>query len=511
MKKKYILIPIACVTLLIAITVCVAIMLRSSYLQKSPYDHISDTVYNGVEIVGEDGLFYLVKNGQKISNGYISLKSVNDLYPDIDGLICQGKDVVLFDYYIARTNESPDHLLVSSDGTEILIVGESYSLDTQSTRLPFLVFTNNANGTKAAVSLQRLDSDISYKSGNEITLRPFKSINAIQTSADMATAAYLEAEDISDKQQKSYFRSDGIKITTGEDVSTITLRKKSEPNVEYTYLHNITEQSIVSINGDVIALGVIERYRTDDAQWQSALCFNSDTSAYHIVVFSPDKTFTLSAMTYDLNTLSFFGNCVIAGNVTTATVDIIGLSGATLGSYTSVTPNGKTLAAQNADGSFSYLNTDGKVLMTGNYQDMTCVDSLSNEKCTVFSSETYDQNNGSQYYHFTKEHSEVLTLDVSSLVISTLHSDYPTFLVNRDGRLSILSPFSATKESAQYDHVSLNDHNGVVWILAQSYERGIINIIDPLTAKAVTSIVCSDEDIYLLWLEVEDVSLPTSL
>ena len=97
MKKKYIFIPLICVTLLIATVICVAIALRSSYLEKLPYDHLSDRVYNGVEIVGENGEFYLVKNGQKISSGYASLMSVNDLYGDIDELLTSGKEVFLFD------------------------------------------------------------------------------------------------------------------------------------------------------------------------------------------------------------------------------------------------------------------------------------------------------------------------------------------------------------------------------------------------------------------------------
>ena len=457
MKKKYILIPLVCVTLLIAIIICVAIALRSSYLEKLPYDHVSDTVYNGVEIVGDDGSFYLVKNGEKISAGYASLKSVNDLYGDVDELLSQGKEVFLFDYYIARTHENADYLLVSSQGDEVRISGDNYSLDAQSTHLPFLVFTNNTNGSKAAISLYRLDSDISYKSGNELTLRPFKAVRATLTQSDLATAAYLETDDVSDKPQKSYFRSDGIKITTGEDVSTVTLHKKEDPSLSYTYFYNATEQSIVYLDGTLIASGIIERRRADSTECQAAYCFNPDTEAYHTVIFSPSKTFTLSAAKYDLNTVSFFGDCVLASNISDGKVEVIGLLGTSLGSYTSVTPTGNVLSAQNADGSFCYLNPEGKILMTGNYGDMLTVDALSNKECTVFSSASYNENNEGSYYHFTKENHDLLTLDVSSLEISALHTDYPSFLIKKDGKFSVFAPFSATKESAKFDSVSLND------------------------------------------------------
>ena len=111
MKKKYIIIPTVCVAVLIAIIVCVALILNTGYLKKLPYDHVNSSVYNGIEVVGDDGLFYLVRDGKKLSKGYVSLQSVNDFYPDSDrdGLLDAartGKQVTLFDYYLAKSEDS---------------------------------------------------------------------------------------------------------------------------------------------------------------------------------------------------------------------------------------------------------------------------------------------------------------------------------------------------------------------------------------------------------------------
>ena len=74
MKKRYILIPLACVLALVVIVVAIAIALKASYLEKLSYDHVSENVYNNVEVVGDEGLFYLVKDGKKASDGYVSLR-----------------------------------------------------------------------------------------------------------------------------------------------------------------------------------------------------------------------------------------------------------------------------------------------------------------------------------------------------------------------------------------------------------------------------------------------------
>lgn len=514
MKKKYILIPLICVIILIAIIVTVAVSMRTGYLEKLPYDHIGSTVYNGVEIVGDDGLFYLVKDGKKLSDGYASLKSVNDYYENIKELTEKGKQVTLFDYYIARTAENSDYMLISSDGDKAIISGDSYSLDEESTCLPYLVFTNNSNGLKSAISLQRLDSDVSYKSGNELTLRPFKSIKTFSTAENSSLCSYLETEDISDGSQKSYFRSDGIKITSGESIETITLYKKNDSKTKYVYFYNIDEQKIISTAGELVANNITERFRITADSWQYVLCSNANPEELYAVVFSPEKIFTLSAENYALDTVTAFEEYITVKKKTSDVTDVIGIGGITLGTYTSVYFNGSILTAANTDGSYSYIGSDGTPIMHGAYGDMQPIEALSCDSCTVFSSESYNSNNKSVYYHFARGSSALYSVDIADFEIELLDSDTASYLLKKsvDGKMryTFLAPFSSAKLSRSYDAYSLNRHNGVTWLLAESYSEGIIDIVDTTTAKAVFSLSVSDEDFAKYsFSHVDNVALAT--
>lgn len=498
MKKKYILIPLICFIILIAITVTVAVSMRTGYLEKLTYDHIANTVYNGVEIVGEDGLFYLVKDGKKLSDGYASIKSVNDYYENIKELTEKGKQVTLFDYYIARTAENSDYMLISSNGDKVVISRDSYSLDEENTRMPYLVFTDNSNGLKSAISLQRLDSDISYKSGNELTLRPFKSIKTFSTSENSSMCTYLETEDISDGSQRSYFRSDGIKITSGESIETITLYKKNDSKTKYVYFYNIDEQKIISTSGELVAGNITERFRITAESWQYVLCDSANSEERYATVFSPEKKFTLSSDDYALDTVTAFESCITVQKNTESTADVIGITGVTLGTYTSVQANGCVLTASNTDGSYSYIGQDGTPIMHGAYGDMQPIEALSCDSCTVFSSAQYNSHNSSVYYHFARGGSAVYTLNITDSEIELLDSDTSSYLIkkNADGKTgyTFLAPFSTVKTSREYNAYSLNRHNGVTWLLAENYSDGIIDIVDTVTAKAVFSLNASDED-----------------
>ena len=494
MKKKYILIPIICIVVLIGVITAVMLLNQSNYLKKLPYDHVSTTSYNGVEIVGEEGLFYLVKDDKKVSKGYASLKSVNDYYGDIEELIKQGKKVKIFDYYIAHTSENSDYLIVNSEGDEVYISGDSYSLDATSTKLPFLVFVNNTNGLQAAVSLDRLDSDISYKSGNELTLRPFKRISAQITCDSSANCAYLETEDISDSSQKSYFRSDGIKITSGADISITRLYKENEPHTSYVYFYNATDKKLLSASGELISQDITERYKAGDENWQYTFSIDAQTSRSYITVFSPSKVFTLSSNEYYLNTFAYAGNCVTAIKISTSKYEIIGLSGTSIGSYSSARINGTAFTVQNHDGSYSCLDKNGNVIMTGNYPDMTLVPELSGDKYSVFSSPMYDTANNSRYYHFAKAGAGHYSLNTEGLEISVLEPDHSSFIIKKENKYSVFAPFSTAKTSAEYDTVSVHNQNGVIWCLAENYKNGKIDIVDPLTAMAALSINCSEEE-----------------
>ena len=311
MKKKYIIIPVVCVLALVAIIISVALILNTGYLKRLSYDHMNPNVYNGVEVVGDDGLFYLVKDGKKVSKGYVSLQSVNDLYSkSLLEAARNGKSVVLFDYYLAKAEENSNYMLVNSEGEEVTVMGESLSLDRETTRLPYLVFTDNSNGRKAVISLHRLDSDLSYKSGNELTLRPFKDVTPGRVSDDSVLYTYLVTNDIADEQQTSYFGADGIKLSSGKEIYPIELFAKSNGQ-RYLYFYNVDDKKIFSVNGELVATDVVQIFREAASDWKYALCYNEESESSRIVIFSPQRSLSLSDKDYDLTTHWDSVNCLV--------------------------------------------------------------------------------------------------------------------------------------------------------------------------------------------------------
>ena len=509
MKKRYIIIPTVCIAVLIAIIVCVALILNTGYLKKLPYDHVNSSVYNGIEVVGDDGLFYLMKNGKKISKGYVSLQSVNDFYTysDDGGLLDAartGKQVTLFDHYLAKAEDSSAYILVDAQGEELKITGESLSLDKKKTRLPYLVFTDNSNGRKCVISLFCLDSDLSYQSGSELTLRPFKSVSIEGASEKSALYEYLVTEDITEEEEKSYFTQDGIKITSGMQLSSFSLISKTEKR-EYVYVYNADDQKIFSAKGELVASDVSEILRTEYTDWRYAVCNNAESGKSRIVVISPRRAISLSDEDYKLQTVWALDNCVvIARNGDTESFDVINVNTSRTVNYQSAVPNVSVITATAKDGSFRYINGEGFEILSSNYGDMIPVAELSGKTYAAFTSASYNADNGgTEHIHFASAGKDVYTLELTeemsiSKLFFSADVDFACYRIDvtKDQKTvsELLSPFSTASNQTVYNSVDAFFQNGVAWILAASYEKGAYDIVDPLSSLPITSVKCSAED-----------------
>ena len=515
MKKRYIILPIVIIAVLAAIIISVAVALNQRYLKKLSYDHIDTRAYNGVEVVGEDGEFYLVKDGKRVSDGYASLQSVNDLYSQpLEELAATDAQIVLFDYYIARAKDDSEYLLVSSEGDEFAIAGENYSLDTEATALPYLVFTNNASGLKSVVSLYRLDSDISYRSGNELTLRTFREVEPVSVCPDEPLCAYLRVLEVSDDERVGYFRQDGIKLASCKDVSVLSLYKKNDDRA-YPFFYEPETAKLTSLGGELIASNITSIVSAGADEWAYALCHNQENGVTYAVGFTPDRYFTVSSDTYVISDMVSFGNCLVAPRADGKGKDVINVTNAKTATYASVTDIGAALVAVGVDGEYLYLDENGSVLLTGTYGDMLPIAELSTDRCKVFASASYDAEKGSGFLHFARSGSEPYTLEVKDMTISALDAeDVAAYTLQRqtDGKseYAILAPFSAAKLSAYYDNVTPCAQNGVYYVLAVSYRGGTYDVVDPLTAKAVSSFACTPEEMAKVsFSHVDNIALAT--
>ena len=109
-NKIFVIAAIVAAVILVAAGITVAVVLSGSYLDSmKDYNFTEDFTYNGVEIVEDDGLFYLTKNGKKLSRkGYTYLQDLNSdhysyNYNEFSAQdILAADDFVIYDYYLAR-------------------------------------------------------------------------------------------------------------------------------------------------------------------------------------------------------------------------------------------------------------------------------------------------------------------------------------------------------------------------------------------------------------------------
>ncbi len=501
MKKRYFLVPLICIAVLVAIIVSVALVMNKQFFKRTSYDHISENSYNGVEIIGEDGLFYLYKDEKKVSRGFTYLKSVNDLYTEqvLNSLATKSTPVVLFDYYIASSADDPMRcMLITSTGEEYIIAGEGYTLDISASRLPYLVYTSNKNGLVGVVSLLRPDSDLSSKTGNELELRLFSDASVKTLNSTDIIGKYLVTDDIAPingEDSHSYFRDDGTKLTSGAEIELITLSRKHEQD-KHLYFYNKADKNIVSLTGELIASNIYELVMVNNA-WGYARCINPEGDTKYIEVFNPDKHFSLKEDAYELNSLwTADGDAFILKASDASGFDVISAKTEKATRYKNILVANGIVRADNSDGEYYYLDSDGTPLMKSSDADMMLNTDLSTDTCYVLHrplslGKLYFARAGAEPFIFDVP----IGVTVEKLENSYIYDAYRlTRLDGIDIEYSLLSPFSAVKQSEYYDFIECSFNDPVAWIKATSKERSAIDIIDPLTLNTVTGFRATPED-----------------
>ncbi len=502
MKRKYIVIAAACLSALIAVIACVVLTLNRSYFEPLAYDHIAQTAYNGIEVMGNDGLFYLAKDGKILSDGYTYLKSVNDWYsPSLYELCQMGEDVKLFDYYIAKAPDRQNYLLVNSMGDEYTVMGDSYSL--LEVTLPYIFFVNNTTGRMAALSLNRLDSDLSYKSGSELTLRPFKNMIPMKSYDEDTLYSYVITDDVAEEPIGSYFDSDGIKIASGRSVDMFSLYDAQKKSILF---YDAAAGKIHRLGSDEVVNNVYYLYRSEYSNWRYAVCRGSESKQETVVIITAGGTFALPQSEYVISSLWGYENCLIGRRADGNGYDVINVNSGRKETYGYIRAEENVLVAISKSGYFNYLNGNGVCALESKHGDMAVDAQLSYGGIIVMTSAAYDAEAGGAYLHFAGEGTEAYSLRVDQAEVGALktaegdiNGDTAVYFVKEtvDGAVKyrILAPFSVNKLSAYYDTVEFFCHGDVAWILASDRQKMAYEIVDPFTSRAVGSVKCSEEEL----------------
>ena len=146
-KKKAGIVAAVIISLaVVAIAVVLALVISNQYLDSmwdfTPVDSVS---YNGYEIVNENGVYFLTKQGRRVSsNAYTMLESVNHQHYNGDEKKLLKDDARIYDYFIGRKSDEDTYFLINGEGKELAIEGED--LVYSGSYLPFIEFTDSVTG-----------------------------------------------------------------------------------------------------------------------------------------------------------------------------------------------------------------------------------------------------------------------------------------------------------------------------------------------------------------------------
>lgn len=516
-KKKTVIISACAAVLVIAAVIVLIIAFKKDYIEKIKYDHIASVSYNGVNIVGEDGLFYLEKDGEKISEGYVFLKSVNDYYENIESAGAKSEsDLFLFDYYIAHKHDSASYYLLASTGEEYTILGDNYSLD--EVKLPYITFVNNTTSRKAAISLLKIDSALSSKSGSDLTLTPFFEISP-QKYEDTVLYTHLIAIDETAQKSKSLFYNDGTLIVSTEHLERVAFSdgKKSSK----TYFVDLDENTVYSSRGELLAKGS-EPMKAVSEIFGTILRYDENKKCQALDVFSANGVLTFYDLEYDISALkTYFGAFTLP--IRSGGIAFVRANDGKILKCNEFEERGNgVIRARLENGEYVYASEKGDVLIQTSYSDLTLLPELSWGKTYVFMSEAYrNETNNANSYYFTKAGQNASIMNFNEGVsVSKLYAngsaenvDGSFILSEKKGEKTnyrLCTPFAANLLSDTFDTVETYLQAGIYWSRCVSFERGGYEIIDPISNQKAGSIVCNAEDFAKLSINYEGYELMVS-
>ncbi len=499
-----------------AVSLILYFSLRETYLEKLPYDDVDGAVYNNTMVVSKDGLWYLWRDGELSEHGYTYLKNLNDFYT---GTSTEQKATRrLFDYYLAKDAENKSYWLIDGNGAEYRIAGDNFSL-TEVT-LPYLIFTNNTNSRKGAISLSALSSELSAEAEGELAMtKTFLSLSAHKYNEESELYDYLLVSTESETAKNHIYSAAGKRLVSG---GTLSVRQFENANQTYTYYFvDETTFAVYSADGVMLSDGETSPILAESGRWgyQISASLDQKTADSFLLVFGGDHAFTLSSAEYDLSTLRIAGDCLILDKIHTDHTVVVTPEKKLLAAYDSVTVGeGILLAYSDGEGDTVYLGKDGRELYRSPYDDLKVHD-LSTQSCTVLVSDRINASeSGTHSYFFTAPEKTAVRLDlplhaqvVSAETMCIDQSDTPVYLVSdtdSDGTplWQIYTPFSANQTGSLYHAIDFYCHGGIVWALGTSYTSETYDILDPFNNRVSLSISAKSGDLARLAFTFRETS-----
>jgi len=510
-KKTAILIFSGVAVLLVALTVTLVLILHQDYIKKTDFDHVSSVSYNDVYIVGNEGLLYLCRGDEIISDGYVSLRSVNDGYAEDAPHWMDADDVVLFDYYIARRAGLSQYLLVTASGEEYKITGDNYSL--AAIRLPYLIFVNNTTGERAAISLLQLHSDLSQKTENDLSLTSFLEVTPVRAHDDDALYSLLETKGASADTPYAVFTDEGKRIFSAKSYERTLFSDDADRAA--IYYEDTDTHTVYSSNGEKLCVGAASVIEVNDEWGYMPLSLTDYGDPSGVAVFSYQKNYLITDSSLNFSSLQAFDGSLAIPKKDAATVTLYRAISGTSDAYSSLSDVGDgLLRATVADSAeFHYLSEDGQLLLRSPHADMMADLALSSPTCLVITSAQYDaEQGGVRHLHFAKKDTAAVTATIDNgMTVTPLYANGGTVAVEGVFLLCaeqnglpvyrLLAPFSSRLFSDAYDTVEVFSTGGIVWARGTSFSQKSHTILDPISGQIASTIPADGEDLSKLLFE----------
>ncbi len=543
MKKIITIVAIVVAVALAATGITLAVVLNSNYIDGiKKYDVASEYSFNGVEILEEDGLYYLTRDGKKISKtGYSALSSVNEYYFYMNGeaTLSTYEDLEFFDWYVARKPEAKTYFLVNTEGEEITVAGET--LQYVGCFMPYITFIDITTQEMGAISLKSFDSALSSNAGSEITVNMFAEIEPNTVNSDQAMADYLVAYDKGDgtaNEKCIFVDANGSKLFEAiGDVNSFAeynvYDKENDKNIRYI-LTGLGE--LYNLKGDLVASDVTN-IEEDPAEGEYIMvaCAPEDESLTteqnaenaYVVFVSAKTSFKLVAKEYDFTNSRFWGNLLYIGMKNadgTASQDSklfnIMNGNNTICRYgaTEVDANLVRVNANEEGTLYDYIDAEtGVTLMQTKYSDMlwyadtnALYSGAENAERNVSAVDPAKANKA--YLHFVApgKTTAELTLAWNEVITSLVADDEaPSYLITSTNDVEAADPaaaYSIIKQSVYvpfgdgkvgaYDTVQYLEifEDGLGVALATDYDGGKFDFIDVANGKIVKTVAAAEAD-----------------
>ncbi|MBR4012776.1 MAG: hypothetical protein IKJ00_00645, partial [Clostridia bacterium] len=533
MKKKVLIIAaIVAAVVLVAVGIIVAVVLNNAYLDRMKGDNFSNSqTYNGVEIVEKDGLFYITKDGKKLSKtGYTFVSDANSYYDDFEPdtlAYNEAGDFELYEYFIVKKPEVSNYFLVNGEGDEIAIKGDNLMF--LSAQLPYVAFMDILTEEWAVLSLKNLDSDLSDNAGEEIALNyydyvDFGKLNDGGVQNDYAVT--VDNDVATDSPAYSYFNAEGYAmfvspLDSADDYTVYTtegdfadLYFRTNDAKLYSFKNGLVATDVME-DVDMIGNTVLVALSIPDDSDKSAEELD-EMRAYWII--SANSAFKLSNSEYAIDAANVSGNLLWVpmkseGTVTDDVMLFSMLSGKSSKCTSGVVNQGNYVVVPNDDNSeYTYLdNETGDELLRSKYSDFHWYAD------GVFASASeYAEKIGSlsgdlpvAYLHFVApgKSETALTLNFGEVLSKvTVNDDLSVYkITSTDSKTStdysivksaLYIPFASAAKTAAYDSIQIADvfSNGADIAIATDFAGGKYDIIDITTGNVIRKIEAAGAD-----------------